>query len=183
VVDREQVVPYAYEPDRWYVLRVKLEGDHVLGYVNGRPTIEWNDDAHVRGTGGPSAWGTEAWFDNVISMPIYPIPHSGRPPIRTNTLGSESGTVSIPIESWPQPTNGLAYLRFSLTDETPVEVEIFDASGRHVRALLDGSLSRGTHDLIWDGRDDFGAATAAGIYYARLVTRDQVSTGRIVRVR
>lgn len=185
VVDRELSVPYTYSANRWYVLRVKVEGDHILGYVNGRPTIEWNDDTHVRGTGGATAWGTEAWFDNVISMPIYPTPHSGRPPVQASpsARGAEIATAAPGIDAWPQPSNGLASLRFTLPEAANVEVEIFDANGRRVRALLDGSLSSGTHDLLWDGRDEFGAATSAGIYYARLVTRDQVSTGRIVRVR
>ena len=71
---------------------------------------------------------------------------------------------------YPNPFDERTAFRFSLeaaADE--VRVDVFDVSGRRVRALFERRLPRGTHTLGWDGRDDTGRRVSAGTYFARLV--------------
>ena len=71
--------------------------------------------------------------------------------------------------SFPNPFNPTTTLRFNLAHGGTVGLEILDTRGRHVRRLLGGeALSEGSHELLWDGRDDHGAALPSGVYYARL---------------
>ena len=45
-------------------------------------------------------------------------------------------------------------------------IGIYDMTGRCMRNLLSGSVSRGTHTVAWDGTDGAGRALAPGVYFA-----------------
>lgn len=59
-------------------------------------------------------------------------------------------------------------LRLDLAQTGPVDVAIYDVSGRLVRSLLSDVLTGGSHPLAWDGRDDAGRSAAPGVYFASL---------------
>ncbi len=79
----------------------------------------------------------------------------------------------------PNPFNPSTDLQFSLPADARVELDVFDVSGRKVRALLVADLSAGLHGVPWNGRDDAGRNLASGAYYARL-TVDGVTTVKSV---
>lgn len=80
----------------------------------------------------------------------------------------------------PNPSVGECEIEFALKTAAPVSVVILDVSGRLIRHLLDGPHPAGDYSLIWDGRDDDGREVPAGIYFARMVTSEAATTGRIV---
>jgi flagellar hook assembly protein FlgD len=57
-----------------------------------------------------------------------------------------------------------------------VELVLFDARGRRVRALVAGKYDPGEHTVTWDGTDDQGRPVASGVYFARLAV-DGVEAG------
>ncbi len=68
----------------------------------------------------------------------------------------------------PNPATMSARLAFTLPRSSWVRLEIFDAAGRSVRALVDRSCPAGTHEPIWDLRDSDGRPVPAGLYFVRL---------------
>jgi hypothetical protein len=61
---------------------------------------------------------------------------------------------------------------------------VFDLSGRRVRNLYDGVLTRGTWSAAnWDGNDESGHAAAAGIYFIAFEALGRRSTVRLVSLR
>ncbi len=72
--------------------------------------------------------------------------------------------------SSPNPFNPQTTIRFDLAHDTHIRLEVFDVTGRHVRTLIDEMRAADRHVVVWDGRDDGGAAVGSGIYWARLVT-------------
>jgi len=57
-------------------------------------------------------------------------------------------------------------------------------SGRIVRSLVPGSeQDAGRYSVEWDGRDDAGAAAAAGLYFARLDAAGRSDVRRLARMR
>ncbi|MBK9304212.1 MAG: T9SS type A sorting domain-containing protein [bacterium] len=86
--------------------------------------------------------------------------------------------------NYPNPFNPSTTLRFALSAEGPVTLEIYDLSGRRVRQLLRSeSLPACEHAVVWDGRDDEGRAAAAGVYLVSLRTREKSFSGKIVLVK
>ncbi len=56
-----------------------------------------------------------------------------------------------------------------VSDDSPVEVLIYDLQGRLVRRLAEQrGLSTGSYGIAWDGRDGQGEVAPPGIYLARL---------------
>jgi flagellar hook assembly protein FlgD len=62
-------------------------------------------------------------------------------------------------------------------------VSIVDAQGRLVRTLASRSMPAGAHALSWDGRDDRGAAAAAGIYFAVVRSGEREAKTRVALLR
>jgi len=60
----------------------------------------------------------------------------------------------------PNLSNGTTVLRFSLPTQANVQLNIYDARGRLVRRLSDGSRGAGPHVVRWDGRDGQGRGAA-----------------------
>jgi hypothetical protein len=102
----------------------------------------------------------------------------------SNVSGVEEGAADIAFaRPFPNPTAESALLRWSLPRASAVSLEVFDASGRRVRALFEGLLSAGGHDLRWDLRNDTGTKVGNGLYFVRLSTNGRVLVERLATVR
>jgi len=81
----------------------------------------------------------------------------------------------------PNPFNPSTQVRFELPEAMPVTADVFDVTGRHVRALArERFMSTGRNELQWDGRDDSGQQVSSGIYLVRVSTRIGVRVSRAV---
>jgi hypothetical protein len=61
-------------------------------------------------------------------------------------------------------------------DDSPVEVQIYDLSGKAIRRLAEQrTQSSGEYQIAWDGKDQFGQVVPPGIYYARLKVSTQTA--------
>jgi hypothetical protein len=106
--------------------------------------------------------------------------------LRTAPAESNAGDVadapaSLRIESThPNPTRRGSVLAYSIPRAGHVHVEIFDASGRRVAALVDRVEDPGRHAVTWNGRDCAGARVPSGVYLARL-TEERTEVGAEAR--
>ncbi len=72
------------------------------------------------------------------------------------------------IESYPNPFNSQATIKFNLSASDAVKIDIYDLLGRKVETLVDRNLSAGNHSITWDAGN-----VATGIYFARLQTTNK----------
>ncbi|MCP4545824.1 MAG: T9SS type A sorting domain-containing protein [bacterium] len=73
------------------------------------------------------------------------------------------------LSNFPNPFNPMTEIRFELSESGPVNLSIFDVSGRRVACLLSGAnRAVGSHSVTWSGCDDTGNPLAGGVYLARL---------------
>jgi spore coat protein A len=85
----------------------------------------------------------------------------------------------------PNPFSGSVRMAYAVEGihALPVEIVIFDVHGRRVRTLANRTEEPGTHEVVWEGRDDAGNETAAGIYFYRVAVGDQTVVRRLVHMR
>jgi PKD repeat protein len=96
----------------------------------------------------------------------------------------QAGGGSLAATVFPNPLNPTATLSFRTPRQGRLRVQLFDASGRLVRTLLDeASVPAGYHDVRIDGRSDRGTALASGVYYYRIESSAAGATGRLVIMR
>jgi FlgD Ig-like domain/FIMAH domain len=81
----------------------------------------------------------------------------------------------------PNPFRADTRIRFVLPRESGVGVAVFDIQGRKVADLFHGSLPAGEQSLAWDGTSLSGSRVPAGIYLARVTTREGSYSMRLVR--
>lgn len=80
----------------------------------------------------------------------------------------ETPAVSSLSQNYPNPFNPKTLIRYSLSTESSVVIEIFNIKGERVRVLLDGPRPAGPHAVVWNGLNDSGDRLASGIYFYRL---------------
>jgi hypothetical protein len=83
----------------------------------------------------------------------------------------------------PNPFAGASALTFGVPGPARVELGVFDASGRSVRTLLNGTVPGGWYHETWDGRDDGGRDLPAGVYLYKLNAQGRQLTQKIMLLR
>ncbi|MDM7915545.1 MAG: T9SS type A sorting domain-containing protein [Candidatus Eisenbacteria bacterium] len=85
--------------------------------------------------------------------------------------GSAGGTGGLVFGldgSAPNPFRTRSIVSFELPSRQPVNLAIFDLSGRLCRTLINEDVEAGRHERMWDARDNEGREVASGIYFAVL---------------
>ncbi|MFB3909939.1 MAG: FlgD immunoglobulin-like domain containing protein [Candidatus Eisenbacteria bacterium] len=80
----------------------------------------------------------------------------------------------------PNPFNPRTTIRFGLPSAGDVRVEVFDASGRLVRTLVDGQQSAGFHSVVWDGKDDANRSVGSGVYYYKVQAGEKQTSRKML---
>jgi flagellar hook assembly protein FlgD len=52
-------------------------------------------------------------------------------------------------------------------------------NGRLIKVLADAQMQAGTHQLVWNAKDEKGNAVVAGIYLLKMQTGNYVETKKI----
>jgi len=107
----------------------------------------------------------------------------------STTTGVEEGqNVQIPDtyrleKNYPNPFNPSTIIGFQLPVKEHVELRIYNRLGQEVRTLVNEQYTMGSHNVVWDGRDDRGRSVASGLYVYRLKAGGFVSTETMILVR
>ena len=99
------------------------------------------------------------------------------------TPAGSPGLVFRVRDSAPNPFRERVTVSFELPSRQPVQLAIYDLSGRLCRRMFDGGLEAGKHDLVWDGRDSQGRPVTSGIYFVVLQTPVGQHREKLVKVR
>jgi glucuronoarabinoxylan endo-1,4-beta-xylanase len=71
-------------------------------------------------------------------------------------------------QNYPNPFSSSTAIPYELSKESHIQVTIFDVLGRVVRKFDGQEHSAGLHNVVWDGRNNFGHRVAMGTYFYRL---------------
>jgi len=83
----------------------------------------------------------------------------------------------------PNPFNPSTSINFTIPEPGDVMLAIYNMNGQLVRTLVDGTVSAGAHEIVWDARNSSGASVASGAYLYRLVSGDDVQIRRMILAR
>ncbi len=97
---------------------------------------------------------------------------------------------SVPITfrlrgNWPNPFNATTIIGFELPQALPLYLTVHDVLGRRVRQLHTGeTIVAGSHQTVWDGRDDQNRPVGSGIYPYRIRSGGNlIGGGRMTLIR
>ncbi len=84
------------------------------------------------------------------------------------------------IAAYPNPFNSSCRISFSLQQNEDVRLSIFDGLGRQVRQLVNHTLKKGQHTIIWDGTNDHHQSLSSGLYFYRWQSGSIQRTGKLI---
>jgi hypothetical protein len=100
-----------------------------------------------------------------------------------NVTGTDlppAALVDFLAQNRPNPFNPVTTIVFGLDEASHASLEIYDATGRLVRVLVDDPLEANRYERVWDGKDNAGRPVASGVYFYKLVTKDFTQTRKMV---
>lgn len=99
--------------------------------------------------------------------------------------GNQSSVRLIPDKltldgNYPNPFNPTTTLKFGLPSEQHVRITIYNITGEKVRILIDAAMEAGFHEVLWDGKSEFGQSVSSGIYIYELRSEGKKLTKKML---
>jgi hypothetical protein len=131
-----------------------------------------NDDVYIdsitwRGSAGAAASSSGETLALADKQPERPIETADNPLAKAFTVTLE--------QNYPNPFNPRTTIAFTLSKESTVRLDVFDATGRLVATLVDESRGVGRHQLDFDA-----SRLSSGVYFYRLRAGDVVEQKKMV---
>ncbi|MDO9577936.1 MAG: T9SS type A sorting domain-containing protein [Candidatus Cloacimonadales bacterium] len=84
---------------------------------------------------------------------------------------SQSKNVAKPVlySNFPNPFNAGTKIKFKISQEAKVEINIYNIKGQKIRDLEKKNFKVGLHFVDWDGKDNLNKKLASGIYLIELL--------------
>ena len=79
------------------------------------------------------------------------------------------------LYTYPNPFNPSINIEYYNETMENISIKIYNLKGEHIQTLLDSHISLGRHKVTWNG-----ANYSAGIYFARLSSRNRIITQKII---
>jgi C1A family cysteine protease len=83
----------------------------------------------------------------------------------------------------PNPFNPVTSIDYTIPTEARVTLNIYDASGRFVRTVVDQTLAPNRYTAVWDGLTYGGDRASSGIYFYRLVANGEELARKMILVK
>jgi hypothetical protein len=74
------------------------------------------------------------------------------------------------FDNYPNPFNPTTIIGFNLSENDFVLIDIYNAKGQKIKTLHNTFLTKGKHQVVWNGTDENGLSVSSGIYFYRLKT-------------
>jgi len=85
---------------------------------------------------------------------------------------------SLALANYPNPFNPITSITFNLAEPAYINLDIYNPKGQKVITLTNSLLESGTHQVIWDGKDEQNKSVSSGIYFYKLSLDHKVSAIR-----
>ncbi|MCX6161922.1 MAG: T9SS type A sorting domain-containing protein, partial [Ignavibacteriae bacterium] len=82
------------------------------------------------------------------------------------------------FDNYPNPFNPSTTIKFSVPKKDIVRLSVYDALGRQVNELVNGTKEAGTYEITFDA-----SALPSGVYFYKLQTSGYSSVKKMILIR
>ena len=82
--------------------------------------------------------------------------------------------------NYPNPFNPSTTIRYSIKEQTKVELRVYNSLGQEIRTLVNSIETPGIRTIVWDGKNQRGSYVASGVYFYRLKAGSFVKTRKML---
>lgn len=83
------------------------------------------------------------------------------------------------LKAFPNPFNTSLTITFTVSKPSRTLIEVYSLVGDRISKILDNEIDAGTHNIVWNTRDDQGNAVPPGVYIIRMSTEGNESSTRV----
>lgn len=77
--------------------------------------------------------------------------------------------VNLQLSNHPNPFNPTTTISFSIPEKSNVDLIIHNIKGQKIKTLINENLTKGSHSITWNGKDEHGISVSSGLYFYKIV--------------
>ncbi|MBN1999367.1 T9SS type A sorting domain-containing protein [candidate division KSB1 bacterium] len=85
--------------------------------------------------------------------------------------------------NYPNPFNPSTEIIYTLSQNSPVTMKIFNINGQCIRTFYEGKKGPGIHQILWNGMDSQGFSVPAGQYFYQLLYGANLANGKMTLIK
>jgi hypothetical protein len=86
-------------------------------------------------------------------------------------------------QNYPNPFNPVTNIAFKLPKATDVNLVVYNILGQKIKTLVSKKLRAGSYSYTWNGLNDSGIRVPSGVYFYRIVTKNNSDIKKMVLVK
>ena len=121
-------------------------------------------------------------------------PNAGDSPQKAHIFYKEDNTVNVNhivkipdkfllYANYPNPFNPQTTIQYDLPQNSHVKIVLYNIRGQKVKILVDEQKPTGTHNVVWNGKTEFGSEAPSGVYFYSFVTKQYSKTRKLTLMR
>jgi len=173
---------YNYEADNLLFNRF-----NIYGQINSAEFVFLGSSIHPDYTTNVSTANIYRFYVTAVysAGESEPCPPKYINPITMEVETSESDEIIMPFafglqQNYPNPFNPTTTIAFTISDDSIVNLSVYNIKGQRVKTLLNEQMPKGAHTIVWNGKDGLGRDVASGIYFYRLNAGGFVNTKKML---
>ncbi len=83
-------------------------------------------------------------------------------------------------QNFPNPFNPTTTIKFDLPNESSVKLNVYNTNGQLVKSLVNTKMTAGSHQIMWDGRNEAGQIVSSGLYIYRIQAGNYVKSMKMM---
>ncbi len=83
-------------------------------------------------------------------------------------------------KNFPNPFNPATTISYELAENSDVQIQIVDVTGREIQSWRHDSKEAGYHEMVWAGVDQSGKPVSAGLYLLSVQAGKQIQTSKLL---
>ena len=80
-------------------------------------------------------------------------------------------------QNYPNPFNSETSIRYTITKEEFIKIDVFNILGQNIRTLVNGNKQPGVYMTEWDGKNKYEQTVPSGVYFYQM----KISNEKILR--
>jgi hypothetical protein len=116
---------------------------------------------------GAATWTAAMDSQYVQAQKIYPclaITESTNPVVGSIVHNNSD------FQTFPNPFAGQTTIRFTVAKAGKVSVHVYSITGTRIRTVFKGNANAGTHNALWNGKNENGGKLPAGVYFVKMIS-------------
>ncbi len=182
VVDK----PDSYSAGEVYSIMTskKLSGTYSVSipYQESRLTFSENEIGLFRLDADSKTWlPVTSQIDMKKNVVTADLSSEGFYQLRKGIAGSEIFPEKFTLfQNYPNPFNPSTTVRFSVPEQSPVKITVFNLLGQKIIMLVDKVYEPGYHTVVWNGTDSRNRLVASGIFFYEFRAGNEVDIKKMV---